>query len=59
MMYSLQLREKASSDPEHLDQTAGNLFGGFKNPHLKASDWGWQIDPIGLRYSESLGFQSP
>jgi 6-phospho-beta-glucosidase len=25
--------------------------GGVKNPYLKSSDWGWQIDPIGLRYS--------
>ena len=23
---------------------------GVKNPYLKASDWGWQIDPDGLRY---------
>ncbi len=22
-----------------------------RNPHVKASDWGWQVDPIGLRYS--------
>ena len=22
-----------------------------KNPYVKASDWGWQIDPIGLRYA--------
>jgi len=21
----------------------------IKNPYLKASDWGWQIDPLGLR----------
>lgn len=21
------------------------------NPHVKASDWGWQIDPVGLRYA--------
>lgn len=27
----------------------GNLVGGVKNPFLKASDWGWQIDPTGLR----------
>jgi len=37
------------------DETAtkgqGNLFGGVKNPHLEASEWGWQIDPIGLRYT--------
>ena len=24
-------------------------MGGVKNPYLSASDWGWQIDPIGLR----------
>ena len=29
----------------------GNLIGGVNNPYLKASDWGWQIDPEGLRYS--------
>lgn len=29
----------------------GNLAGGAKNPYLEASDWGWQIDPEGLRYS--------
>lgn len=26
------------------------FFGGIKNPYLKNSDWGWAIDPIGLRY---------
>ena len=28
---------------------AGNIFGGVPNPALKASEWGWQIDPAGLR----------
>lgn len=31
--------------------TMGNLLGGAKNPYLEASDWGWQIDPDGLRYT--------
>jgi 6-phospho-beta-glucosidase len=31
-------------------KTAGNVIMGVKNPYLKASDWGWQIDPKGLRY---------
>ena len=22
-----------------------------KNPHVDASDWGWQVDPVGLRYA--------
>ncbi len=26
-----------------------NLLGGCKNPYLKASDWGWTIDPVGIR----------
>ena len=29
----------------------GNLLGGKKNPYLKASEWGWQIDPVGIRIS--------
>lgn len=24
---------------------------GISNPYLKSSDWGWQIDPIGLRFT--------
>ncbi|ROP62036.1 6-phospho-beta-glucosidase [Enterobacter sp. BIGb0383] len=32
------------------DSARGNLMGGVKNPYLKASEWGWQIDPQGLRY---------
>jgi len=27
----------------------GNIMGGIPNPTLQASEWGWQIDPIGLR----------
>lgn len=32
------------------DETAGNLVKGAKNPFLTASEWGWQIDPDGLKY---------
>lgn len=38
-----------SADPEVDKQTAGNVFATLKNPYLKASEWGWQIDPLGLR----------
>ena len=27
----------------------GNILGGVVNPTLEASQWGWQIDPLGLR----------
>ncbi len=40
-----------STDPNVLDKAGGNLVGGVANPYLKASDWGWQIDPEGLRYT--------
>ena len=29
----------------------GNIISGVPNPYLKSSDWGWQIDPKGLRFS--------
>ena len=38
-----------STDPEVNDKTAGNIFASLKNPYLEASEWGWQIDPLGLR----------
>lgn len=33
------------------EEASGNLLGGEPNPYLETSDWGWQIDSIGLRYS--------
>ena len=40
----------ATADPERAKKGEGNLLGGVPNPTLKASEWGWQIDPKGLRY---------
>lgn len=37
-----------SGDPE-LERVQGNIMAGVPNPHLEASEWGWQIDPVGLR----------
>ncbi|MDR3595947.1 glycoside hydrolase family 1 protein [Clostridium sp.] len=48
--FSYYMSNCASSDPE-LERTSGNILGGVKNPYLKASDWGWQIDPKGLRWT--------
>ena len=33
------------------ESAGGYIIGGCQNPYLKESDWGWQIDPKGLRYS--------
>ena len=38
-----------SADPKINAETAGNVFATLRNPYLKASEWGWQIDPLGLR----------
>ena len=40
----------ASVNPEVVNgKTAGNVFKTVRNPYLKVSEWGWQIDPLGLR----------
>ncbi|SFD36520.1 glycoside hydrolase family 1 protein [Clostridium uliginosum] len=38
-----------SSDAS-IESGEGNIIGGVPNPYLEASEWGWQIDPKGLRY---------
>ncbi|MDN2638028.1 family 1 glycosylhydrolase [Enterococcus avium] len=39
----------SQSKKSGIEQTAGNVFSSLKNPYLKTTEWGWQIDPIGLR----------
>ena len=36
-------------DNPHFDYREGNDF--IRNSYVEASDWGWQIDPVGLRYA--------
>lgn len=47
--FSYYASRLTSADPEKSKETQGNVFATLKNPHLKASEWGWQIDPLGLR----------
>ncbi|WP_217614716.1 glycoside hydrolase family 1 protein [Cellulomonas sp. GbtcB1] len=37
-----------TADPGALEGQS-NMMGGVPNPTLVASEWGWQIDPVGLR----------
>ncbi len=46
--FSYYMSNCVSTDPKQ-SGTTGNLMGGIKNPYLESSDWGWQIDPKGLR----------
>ncbi|MHB9290987.1 6-phospho-beta-glucosidase [Hollandina sp. SP2] len=48
--FSYYSSSAVSTDPELAGAKGeGNIFGGIKNPYLKSSEWGWQIDPMGLR----------
>ncbi|BEH90716.1 6-phospho-beta-glucosidase [Turicibacter sp. 1E2] len=39
----------------HLENKGDVAFKNFiKNPYIQESDWGWQIDPVGLRYTLNL-----
>lgn len=38
-----------TGDPARKTAGEGNIMGGVPNPTLPASEWGWQIDPKGLR----------
>ena len=51
LSFSYYMSSVASADPAVIEDAKGNFMGGVKNPYLKASDWGWQIDPVGLRYA--------
>lgn len=42
------------ANPTYQDKSEGNEISGYKNPLLPASDWGWQIDPVGLRITLNL-----
>ncbi|NLC96824.1 MAG: glycoside hydrolase family 1 protein [Erysipelotrichaceae bacterium] len=47
--FSYYMSSCASADPEVL-KNVGNMITGIKNPYIEASDWGWGIDPDGLRF---------
>ncbi|GAA2228044.1 family 1 glycosylhydrolase [Herbiconiux moechotypicola] len=46
--YYMSMTESVNPDAE---RTPGNTILGVKNPYLPSSEWGWQIDPVGLRIS--------
>ena len=52
--FSYYISSCATADPKKKKIGAGNIFSGVPNPYLEASEWGWQIDPQGLRYMLNL-----
>lgn len=49
LSFSYYMSITQAHNPESYSSGRGNILGGLTNPYLAASDWGWQIDPIGLR----------
>ena len=47
--FSYYMSTCCASEDSGMAITGGNMTMGIKNPHLESNDWGWQIDPIGLR----------
>jgi 6-phospho-beta-glucosidase len=41
----------STADPENAKYVGGNQVPAVKNPYLNESEWGWAIDPLGLRIS--------
>lgn len=48
--FSYYMSMAESADP-NAERTPGNTVLGVKNPYLPSTDWGWQIDPKGLKIS--------
>ena len=49
LSFSYYMSKCYAHNPEAYQKTSGNLSLSLKNPYLQESEWGWQIDPIGLR----------
>ncbi|GAA0301742.1 6-phospho-beta-glucosidase [Gracilibacillus halotolerans] len=49
--FSYYMSRTEKKDKSDVEGISGNIMEGIKNPFLEASDWGWEIDPIGLRIS--------
>ncbi|KAA0590402.1 6-phospho-beta-glucosidase [Azospirillum lipoferum] len=49
--FSYYMSMVSSVNEAEREKVGGNVTSGVKNPYLPVSDWGWQIDPIGLTIS--------
>lgn len=49
--FSYYMSLLAAEDESGLEMTAGNTVVGGKNPYLETTEWGWTVDPVGLRIS--------
>lgn len=47
--FSYYMSGCATADVSQAEKLRGNILDMVPNPHLESSEWGWQIDPVGLR----------
>lgn len=47
--FSYYMSRCVSATPEKYQQGKGNMTNVLKNPYLDETEWGWEIDPDGLR----------
>ncbi|MCP5775451.1 family 1 glycosylhydrolase, partial [Klebsiella pneumoniae] len=44
----------ASADMNAGNTSAANIVKSLRNPHIQVSEWGWGIDPLGLRITMNM-----
>ncbi|MGM0216787.1 family 1 glycosylhydrolase [Enterococcus sp. AZ109] len=49
--FSYYMSTASTANPENVKYVGGNQVPAVKNPYLTESEWGWAIDPLGLRIS--------
>ncbi|MEJ5927312.1 6-phospho-beta-glucosidase [Corynebacterium sp. H128] len=47
--FSYYMSVGETADPSSATTGGGNVMGGYVNPEVPVSEWGWAIDPVGLR----------
>ena len=55
--FSYYMSNAVKADQVGTGKGLTGFAGSVPNPHVKASDWGWQIDPVGLRYSLNILYE--
>lgn len=49
LSFSYYMSMIKTENEEAMEKVGGNLVTSVKNPYLDTSEWGWQVDPVGLK----------
>lgn len=53
-VFSYYMSHATTADKTKMKRVAGGFAEAIDNPYLEQSEWGWQIDPVGLRYTLNI-----